>query len=45
MEQDNTKITQDPQKSEFAYGNDKMNEEQNKNIEQQKLLRLKTGSR
>jgi hypothetical protein len=43
MEQVNAKITSDPEKSKLAYGNEKMNEEQNKNTEEQKLLRLETG--
>jgi len=45
MEQDNTKITQDPQKSEFVYGNEKMKEEQRKKIESIEITKAKDGLR
>jgi hypothetical protein len=37
MEQVNAKNPQDREKSEFVYGNEKMNAEHNEDIEQQKL--------
>jgi hypothetical protein len=43
MEQVIAKSTQDPEKSKFVYGNEKMNEEQNKNIEPIEITKAKDG--
>jgi hypothetical protein len=45
MEQVIAKSTQDPEKSKFVYGNEKMNEEQNKNIELIEITKAKDGLR
>jgi hypothetical protein len=41
MEQIIAKNTPDPEKSKFVYGNEKMNEEQNKNIEPKEITKAK----
>jgi hypothetical protein len=43
MELANAKSIPDSETSKVVYESEKMNEEQNKNTEQEKLLRLKTG--
>jgi len=45
MEQVIAKSTQDPEKSKCVYGNEKMNEEQNKKIEPIELTKAKDGFR
>jgi hypothetical protein len=45
MEQVIVKNTQDPEKSKFLYGNEKMNEEQNKNKGSIEITKTKNGLR
>ena len=45
MEQVIAKNVQEPEKPKFAHGNEKMNEEQNKNIEPKEITKAKDGLR